>query len=72
MSRTSTTYGISTRDLSVFEGTRFQLAMQKMVINAVVEEKIDQTQRLATVVDGITRHSPEGMNFNARVEQVGW
>ena len=49
-----------------------QLAMQKMVINAAVEEKINQTQRLATVFDGITRHSPEGMNFKARVEQVGW
>jgi enoyl-CoA hydratase len=49
-----------------------QLAMQKMVINSAVEEKINQTQRLATVFDGITRHSPEGMNFKARVEQVGW
>ena len=49
-----------------------QLAMQKMVINSAVEEKINQTQRLATVFDGITRHSPEGMNFKARVEEVGW
>ena len=49
-----------------------QLAMQKMVINAAVEEKINQTQRLATVFDGITRHSPEGLNFKARVEEVGW
>ncbi|MBO9448351.1 crotonase/enoyl-CoA hydratase family protein [Ruegeria sp. R14_0] len=49
-----------------------QLAMQKMVINSAVEEKINQTQRLATVFDGITRHSPEGMNFKARVEKVGW
>ena len=49
-----------------------QLAMQKMVINAAVEEKINQTQRLATIFDGITRHSPEGMNFKFRVEQVGW
>ena len=49
-----------------------QLAMQKMVINSAVEEKINQTQRLATVFDRITRHSPEGMNFKARVEQVGW
>jgi enoyl-CoA hydratase len=49
-----------------------QLAMQKMVINSAVEEKINQTQRLATVFDGITHHSPEGMNFKARVEQVGW
>ncbi len=49
-----------------------QLAMQKMVINAAVEEKINQTQRLATVFDGMSRHSPEGLNFKARAEQVGW
>ena len=41
-------------------------------INSAVEEKINQTQRLATVFDGISRHSPEGMNFKARVETVGW
>ena len=49
-----------------------QLAMQKMVINSAIEEKINQTQRLATVFDGITRHSPEGMNFKARVKKIGW
>jgi enoyl-CoA hydratase len=49
-----------------------QLAMQKMVINTAVEEKINQIQRLATVFDGIAQHSPEGMNFKARVAQVGW
>ncbi len=49
-----------------------QLAMQKMLINSAVEERINQTQRLATLFDGIARHSPEGMNFKARVEQVGW
>ena len=30
------------------------------------------SERLATVFDGITRHSPEGMNFKARAEEVGW
>ncbi len=49
-----------------------QLAMQKMVINSAVEAQINQTQRLSTVFDGMTRHSPEGLNFKARVEQVGW
>ena len=49
-----------------------QLAMQKMVINSAVEEKINQTQRLATLLDGMTRHSPEGLNFKVRVEEVGW
>lgn len=49
-----------------------QLAMQKMVINSAVEAQINLTQRLATVFDGITRHSPEGVNFMTRVGQVGW
>ncbi|MBT4871564.1 MAG: crotonase/enoyl-CoA hydratase family protein [Marinovum sp.] len=49
-----------------------QLAMQKMVINQTMEATLNQTQRLATVFDGITRHSPEGLNFLARVDQVGW
>ncbi len=49
-----------------------QLAMQKMVINQALEATINQTQRLATIFDGVTRHSPEGMNFKARVEEVGW
>ena len=49
-----------------------QLAMQKMVINQAMEATITQTQRLATVFDGISRHSPEGLNFKARSEGLGW
>jgi len=50
-----------------------QLAMQKMVINQAIESTgVMQTQRLATVFDGITRHSPEGVNFKARADDVGW
>ena len=49
-----------------------QLAMNKMVINQVAEAQILQAQRLATVFDGITRHSPEGMHFKRRSEEVGW
>jgi len=49
-----------------------QLAMQKLVINSAIEAQINHTQRLATVFDGISRHSPEGMNFKARVESAGW
>ena len=49
-----------------------QLAMQKMVINSTIEAVINQTQRLATVLDGIARHSPEGLSFKDRVERVGW
>ncbi|GAA6191802.1 enoyl-CoA hydratase [Phaeobacter gallaeciensis] len=50
-----------------------QLAMQKMVINQAIESTgMMETQRLATIFDGITRHSPEGINFKTRSEQVGW
>ncbi|WP_146346512.1 crotonase/enoyl-CoA hydratase family protein [Falsiphaeobacter marinintestinus] len=50
-----------------------QLAMQKLVINQAIEQTgIMQTQRLATIFDGITRHSPEGINFKTRSEEVGW
>ena len=49
-----------------------QLAMHKMVVNQAVEAAIARTQRLATVFDGIARHSPEGLNFKASVEEVGW
>ena len=30
------------------------------------------TQMIATVFDGITRHSPEGLNFKRRSEEKGW
>ena len=41
-----------------------QLAMQKLVINQAIEATgLMNTQRLATIFDGITRHSPEGLNF---------
>lgn len=50
-----------------------QLMMQKMVINQAIEAMgLANTQRLATIFDGITRHSPEGINFKERSEQVGW
>ncbi len=50
-----------------------QLAMQKMVINQAIEASgMMNTHRLATIFDGITRHSPEGMNFKSRAESVGW
>lgn len=50
-----------------------QLMMQKMVINQAIEAMgLAETQRLATVFDGITRHSPEGIAFKERSEQVGW
>ena len=50
-----------------------QLMMQKMVINQAIEAMgLAQTQRLATVFDGITRHSPEGLNFLDRAGAEGW
>lgn len=50
-----------------------QLAMQKLVINQAIEATgLFNTQRLATLFDGISRHSPEGLNFKARSETVGW
>ncbi len=50
-----------------------QLAMQKMVINQAIEQTgMMNTQRLATIFDGITRHSPEGINFKTRAEETGW
>ncbi|RMA42569.1 crotonase/enoyl-CoA hydratase family protein [Rhodophyticola porphyridii] len=49
-----------------------QLAMHKMVLNQGFEAALIASQRLATVFDGITRHSPEGLAFKARAEQVGW
>lgn len=50
-----------------------QLMMQKMVINQAVEAMgLKETQRLATIFDGITRHSPEGINFKTRAKKVGW
>ena len=50
-----------------------QLAMQKMVINQAVEAAgLTGTQQLATLLDGISRHSPEGHNFKTRVEEKGW
>jgi enoyl-CoA hydratase len=50
-----------------------QLAMQKMVINQAVEATgLSGTQQLATLLDGISRHTPEGHNFKNRVEVKGW
>jgi enoyl-CoA hydratase len=33
---------------------------------------LHSTQTLATVFDGLTRHSPEGLWFKGRAEQVGF
>jgi enoyl-CoA hydratase len=50
-----------------------QLMMQKLMINQALENMgLRTTQMFATIFDGITRHSPEGMAFKRRAEKVGW
>lgn len=50
-----------------------QLMMQKLMVNqALYNMGLQSTQMIATVFDGITRHSPEGMNFKHRAEAKGW
>ncbi len=50
-----------------------QLMMQKLMINqALYNMGLEGTQMLATLFDGITRHSPEGMAFKRRAEKVGF
>jgi enoyl-CoA hydratase len=50
-----------------------QLTMQKLMVNqALANMGLHTTQMIATVFDGITRHSPEGLNFKRRAEDKGW
>ncbi len=50
-----------------------QLMMQKLMINQALENMgLANTQMIATLFDGITRHSREGMNFKQWAEAVGW
>jgi enoyl-CoA hydratase len=50
-----------------------QLMMQKMLINqAYYNMGLASTQMLATLFDGVARHTPEGMAFKARAEAVGF
>jgi enoyl-CoA hydratase len=52
---------------------RNQLMMQKLMINQAYENMgLATTQMLATLFDGITRHTPEGVAFKRRAEQAGW
>ena len=46
--------------------------MQKMFVNQPMETSgLMQTQKMATLFDSISRHSPEGIAFKQRVEKVG-
>ena len=50
-----------------------QLAMMKLVVNQAYEQMgLATTQRLATFFDGVARHTPEGVAFKARAEEVGF
>jgi enoyl-CoA hydratase len=50
-----------------------QLLMQKMLVNQAYDAMgLANTQRFATLFDGITRHSPEGVWFKQRAEQAGF
>lgn len=50
-----------------------QLMMTKMVVNQAYENMgLKHTQMLATFFDGMARHSPEGMWFRERVQEVGF
>jgi enoyl-CoA hydratase len=52
---------------------RNQLMMQKLMINQALDNMgLASTQMLATIFDGITRHTPEGMWFKRRAEEVGF
>ncbi|WP_448680823.1 crotonase/enoyl-CoA hydratase family protein [Pseudomonas nicosulfuronedens] len=49
------------------------LAMHKMVVNQVMLTMgLEQTQMMATVFDGITRHNPEGLWFRRYAQAEGF
>jgi enoyl-CoA hydratase len=50
-----------------------QLMMQKLMINQAYENMgLGSTQMMATLFDGITRHSPEGVWFKDYAEKYGF
>ena len=50
-----------------------QLMMMKMMVNQAYEKMgLSSTQSIATLFDGIARHSPEGIRFKQRAEEVGF
>jgi enoyl-CoA hydratase len=50
-----------------------QLVMQKLMVNQTLESMgLRTSQMVATLFDGIARHSPEGLAFKRRAESVGW
>ena len=65
-----TVQGLAERIASV---PKNQLMMQKMVVNQAIEHMgIHQLQTLATLFDGHSRHSPEGIAFKQQCEEIGF
>lgn len=49
------------------------LAMHKLVVNQVMLNMgLEQTQMLATIMDGVSRHNPEGMWFRRYAQENGF
>ena len=52
---------------------RNQLMMSKLMINQAFDNMgLSSTQMMATFFDGVARHSPEGLWFKQRAEEVGF
>ncbi len=52
---------------------RAHLAMHKLVVNQVMLNMgVEQTQMMATLFDGITRHNPEGLWFRRHAQEQGF
>ncbi len=52
---------------------RNQLLMHKLLTNAAADQMgLAQAQTMATLFDGIARHSPEGMWWKRLAEEKGW
>ena len=50
-----------------------QLMMQKLMVNQALSNMgLQTTQMIATLFDGITRHTREGLNFKRRAAEEGW
>lgn len=49
-----------------------QLWMQKRVVNGTIEGKVEASQVLSTIFDGITRNSPEGIQFQQLAQKQGF
>jgi enoyl-CoA hydratase len=50
-----------------------QLVMMKLLLNqTAMAQGLHATQLLGTILDGITRHTPEGYAFQARAAGAGW